>query len=112
MRLLKTLYLVAIGIGLIVLGLGNMGPVDLFLLPEKVAGESYALRGIPLAAVILASVMLGLVIGQVLEWLREGKHRRMSNDRGREVTRLREELSKVKRRIADPDDDLPKLPTR
>ena len=112
MRLIKTLFYLAIGVCLVVLGIGNMGPVDVYLLPERLVGDQFALTGVPLAAVMLGSVMLGLIIGQIMEWLREGKHRRMSNDRGREVARLRTELANVKRQVNDPDDDLPKIPVR
>ena len=112
MGFLKSVLLMIIGAGLVVLGLGNMAPVDLHLVPEKVAGSELALKQVPLAAVILASVLLGLVIGQLMEWMRETKYRRNANDRGREVNKLKTELSKVKEKVADPDDDLPKIPVR
>ncbi|MEM7667990.1 MAG: LapA family protein [Pseudomonadota bacterium] len=113
MRFLKTLVLLIIGLCLVVLGVGNMAPVDLYLLPPQVApGSEFSLKSIPLAAVIMASVLLGLVIGQILEWIREGRHRRVSNDRGRELARLRNELVQTKTKVIDPDDDLPKIPVR
>ncbi|MEM8790603.1 MAG: LapA family protein [Pseudomonadota bacterium] len=112
MRFLKSVLLLLIGAGLVVLGLGNMAPVDLHLLPEQVAGSELALKQIPLAAVILASVLLGLVIGQLMEWTREYKYRRTASVRGREVAKLKNELGKVKEKVADPDDDLPKIPVR
>lgn len=112
MRLIKTLFLLLIAACLIILGIGNMAPVDLFVLPERMAGEAFALRGVPLAAVIIASVLLGLILGQVLEFFREGKLRRRSNDRARELVRLKDENDKLKAQIADPDEDLPKIPKR
>lgn len=112
MRFIKTLVLILIGLCLVVLGLGNMAPVDLHLVPTQVAGTELSFSQIPLAAVIMASVLLGLVIGQLLEWVREGKQRRVSNDRGREVARLRSELESVKGKVSDPDDDLPRIPVR
>ncbi|MEL6475779.1 MAG: LapA family protein [Pseudomonadota bacterium] len=112
MRLIKTLFLVLIGAGLVVVGIGNMAPVDVYLLPAMLTGEQFALTGMPLSAVILAAVLIGLLIGQLMEWLREAKHRRVSNDRGREVARLRDELAKLQRANATPDDDLPKIPVR
>ena len=110
MRLIKTLFYLAVGACLVVIGVGNMAPVDVYLLPAQLAGSAFAIPGVPLAAVILASVLIGLLIGYALEWLREGKHRRMSNDRGREVARLREEVKTLKAKFAGPDDDLPKIP--
>ncbi|MBY8977027.1 LapA family protein [Rhodobacteraceae bacterium NNCM2] len=112
MRFLKTLVLILIGICLVVLGIGNMALVDLHLVPQKIAGSDLSIKQIPLAAVIMVSVLIGLVIGQLMEWLREGKHRRVSNDRGREVAKLRTELDKVREKVEDPDDDLPRIPVR
>ncbi|MEM6933901.1 MAG: LapA family protein [Pseudomonadota bacterium] len=113
MRIIKTLVLLIIGMCLVVIGVGNMAPVDLYLVPPKVApGSEFSLKSIPLAAVIMASVLLGLVIGQILEWVREGKHRRVSNDRGRELARMRNELAQVKTKVTDVDDDLPNIPVR
>lgn len=112
MKFIKALFLAIVGICLVVLGIGNMAPVDLYLVPERFTGDAFALKGIPLAAVIIAAVLLGLIIGQFLEWLREGKVRRTSNDRGREVMRLRREVEKLRHQVADPDDDLPKVPVR
>ncbi|MEM8698003.1 MAG: LapA family protein [Pseudomonadota bacterium] len=112
MRLIKTLFLVIIGAGLVVVGIGNMAPVDVYLLPEMLTGQEFALTGVPLSAVIIAAVLLGLLIGQLMEWLREAKHRRRSSSRGREVAKLQNELTKLKRAHASPDDDLPKLPAR
>ncbi|MEM9044005.1 MAG: LapA family protein [Pseudomonadota bacterium] len=112
MGFLKSVVLLLIAVALIVLGMGNMAPVDLHLVPEKVAGSELALKQIPLALVIAAAFLAGLVVGEILEWARETKHRRAANDRGREVNQLRTELNKVKEQVADPDDDLPKIPVR
>ncbi|MEM0945594.1 MAG: LapA family protein [Pseudomonadota bacterium] len=112
MRLIKTVFLVLIALAIVILGVGNMEPVELHLLPEKVVGPAFMVRDVPLFAVILVSVMVGLIAGRLLEWLREGRVRKISSDRGREVVRLREEVAKLKAQVADPDDDLPKLPAR
>lgn len=112
MRVIKTLFLLVVAACLIVLGVGNMAPVDLFLVPERVSGTAMSLQGVPLAAVIMLAVLLGLIIGQVLEFLREGKYRRRMNDGLREIARLRADNDALKRQIADPDDDLPKIPKR
>ncbi|MEM1277438.1 MAG: LapA family protein [Pseudomonadota bacterium] len=112
MGFLKSVLLLIIGAGLVVLGMGNMAPVDLHLVPEEVAGSELAIKQIPLAMVILAAFLLGLVVGEILEWARETKHRRAASSRGREVTKLQRELNSVKEKVADPDDDLPKIPVR
>ncbi len=112
MRFLKTLVLILIGFGLVIVGIGNMAPVDFHLVPSKIAGSELAVKQIPLAVIIMVSVLIGLVIGQLMEWLREGKHRRMSNDRGREVAKLRNELEKARVSKPEEDDDLPRIPVR
>lgn len=109
LRLIKLLVLGAIAAVLVILGVANMAPVDLRMLPAGLGGEALTLRGIPLAGVILLSILVGVVLGEVFEWAREHKHRRNARDRAREVEALRHENAKLKRRVGGDDDDLPKI---
>ena len=108
LRLLKWLVLAVICAALVVLGVANMAPVDLHLVPSGVVGTDLSLRGVPLAAVILAAILLGVVIGEVFEWVRETKHRRRASQRGREVEKLQAEVASLKRRLGEKD-DLPRI---
>jgi len=110
MRILKAILLTVVGIGLIGLGVANMTPVTLRLLPMELDPEGAAVvEDLPLAAVILAAAVIGILIGQVLEWLREAHHRRLAAERKREVGRLRSEINRLSARLEDSDGDLPEL---
>lgn len=109
MRLLKLLILIALGAALVVVGVANMAPVDIRLLPPEIGAGGYAVEGVPLAVVILASVVVGVLVGQLMEYLRESKYRRQSEERRREVGRLRKEVGRLAARLGDTDDDLPRL---
>lgn len=108
LRLIKWAILAAVCVALVVLGVANMAPVDLYLVPPGIVQRDLVLAGVPLAAVILAAILLGVVIGELFEWVREHKHRRRASERGREVERLRAEIASLKRRLGDKD-DLPRI---
>jgi uncharacterized integral membrane protein len=112
MRTIKLLVLVLLGLALVIVGVANMAPVDVHLLPPEIGAGAYVLRGVPLAGVILASVVVGVLVGQLLEYLREAKHRRRAEERRREVGRLKREVGRLAARLGESDDDLPEIPAR
>ncbi|MEM8571623.1 MAG: LapA family protein [Pseudomonadota bacterium] len=107
MRILKLLLLAIILVALVVLGLANRGAVTLNLLPEQLA---HLLPGaaiqLPLFVVILGAVLVGLVLGYILEYLREHKHRRRANEKQREATSLNREVAQLRRETNRPKDDV------
>lgn len=112
MRVLKLGVLSLLAVGLIVVGVANRAPVDVFLLPSGVGLPEAELRQVPLAAVIFVAVLTGIVIGQVMEWLREAKHRREVAEKSQEVWRLRKEIKRLSLRLGEGDDDMPRLTVR
>ncbi|MEO0819673.1 MAG: LapA family protein [Pseudomonadota bacterium] len=108
-RLLKLAILVALCAVLTVIGVANMAPVDLALVPDGIVEGMPKLSGVPLTVVILAAMLLGFVIGELLEWLREHKHRREVAVRGREIDTLKAENARLKSKISDPKEDLPRI---
>jgi len=112
MRTIRTLVLLLLGAALVVVGVANMAPVDVHLLPREIGGPQTTIPQVPLAAVILASVIVGVIVGQLLEYARERKHRRQAEERRREVGRLRREVGRLAARLGENDDDLPELPAR
>lgn len=110
MRTIKLIVLGLLAAVLIVLGVANMAAVDLHLLPPALFGQRYGVSGIPLAAVLLAAVLAGVVVGQILEFFRERKHRRQAEEKRREIIELRREIARLRAQLGDRADELPRLP--
>ena len=108
LRLIKLVVLAVICVVLVVLGVANMAPVDLHLLPEGVLETRYTVSGVPLAAVILTSMLVGVVLGELFEWVREHKHRRRASTHAREVQKLEAEIRALKKKHGEKD-DLPRI---
>ena len=107
-RTLKLIVLAIIMIALIVLGVANRSIVELHLLPEELKQFSPVPTEVqlPLYAVILSAVAVGLLMGYIIEYLREMKHRRESNERGREARRLKSQVDDLKRKTGEDQDDV------
>ena len=90
MRTVKLIVLGLLAVMLIALGVANMAAVDLYLLPAALFGDGFSVKGLPLAVVILAAVLMGILAGLVIEFLREHKQRRVAEEKQREIVRLRQ----------------------
>ena len=110
MRTVKLIVLGLLAVILIALGVANMAVVDLFLLPAALFGDSFSIKGLPLAVVILAAVLMGILAGLVIEFLREHKQRRVAEEKRREIVKLRQEVTRLRTRLGDREDDLPRIP--
>ena len=110
MRTVKLIVLGLLAVILIALGVANMAAVDLYLLPAALFGDSFSIKGLPLAVVILAAVLMGILIGLVIEFLREHKLRRVAEEKRREIVRLRQEIARLRAKMGDRDDELPRIP--
>lgn len=103
MRYIKFALLAVIGLMLIILLFANRQIVSLQLLPEGLDGF-VGLNGmvgavaLPLYAVVLASVILGLVLGFFWEWAREYKHRRTATQALQGKATLEAEVKRMKAR--------------
>lgn len=98
MRYIRYAFLAALAIVLVSVALANRGAVMLQLLPSDMAdlvGMNQSIE-LPLFIVIFGSIVAGLLIGFVWEWLREHKHRAAASQRGAEVKKLERELRRTK----------------
>lgn len=109
MRTIKLIVLGVLAVILVLLGVSNTETVDLHLLPPTL-GTGFSLTGVPLPVVIAAALLLGILIGLAMEFIRERKQRRVSGDRRREVAELRAEVTRLRRKLDDESDQLPRLP--
>ena len=110
MQTIKLIVLGLLAAILIALGVANMAAVDLYLLPAKLFGDTFGIKQIPLAVVILAAVLLGILVGLVIEFLREHKQRRVANEKRREIVELRQEVARLRAKMDDRENDLPRIP--
>ncbi len=98
MRYIRYAILALIAIVLVSMSLANRGPLTLALMPDAVAdfvGWNLSIT-LPIFVVILCAVGAGVLLGYILEWLREHRHRRNANVKAREVRKLEREVSKLK----------------
>jgi putative membrane protein len=106
MRTLKLLLLGLIVVALVVLSLANRGVVTLHLLPEGMARVMPLSVQLPMFAVILLAILVGLFIGYLLEWLREHKHRSLASRKAREAEKLNRDMERLRRETGKSDDDV------
>ncbi len=108
MRFIKTLILVVLAIVLIIVGFANRDVVHLTVLPSDLVsfigwnGEV----DLPLYDVIFGSIALGLLIGFLWEWMREGRIRKEAVHGRRDRAMLEAELRKLKANEGRHDDDV------
>ncbi len=55
---------------------------------------------LPLFAVVLISLMIGVAVGGCAAWLRQGKHRKVAKRRRQEIDRLETEIETARREAA------------
>ncbi|NNU79420.1 LapA family protein [Halovulum dunhuangense] len=106
MRTIKLVFLAILMLAIVTLALANRGPVTLNLLPEGVGAILPLSIELPMFLVILASILTGLLIGYILEWLREHKHRRLAAEKQREAQRLSREVETLKKKHLSPEDEV------
>lgn len=110
MRRIRYALLGIIAAALVLVGIANMTPVDLRLLPAFLAGDRWVVSGIPLAIVILGAVGVGIIVGQIIEYVRERRHRRQMERRREEIAELRREVERLRAELGSRGEDLPRIP--
>lgn len=106
MRVIKLVLLAVILVGIVLLALANREPVTVELMPEGLAPIFQWSITVPLYVVGLSSILVGLVVGYILEWLREHKHRRQAAMKSREAAQLNREVGRLRRETGRPEDDV------
>jgi hypothetical protein len=66
-------------------------PIDLWPLPMEVAVQLYIL--------VLVGIFVGFVIGGILTWLSQGRHRRRARQRRYRVEQLERDLDSVQKKL-------------
>ncbi|TNF22819.1 MAG: LapA family protein [Rhodobacteraceae bacterium] len=98
MRYIKYAFLAIVAIALVAVAVANRELVTLTLLPSglaALAGMNQSIQ-MPLFAVIIAGVAIGLLVGFVWEWLREFRQRAESARKDAEIKALKRDLRRLK----------------
>ena len=109
LRFIKLSILAIIMIVLILIGVANRDPITVKLLPDGLAGLApfpTTTPPLPLFAVVAASIVVGLLIGYIIEYLRESKHRRLAAAKSREASRLHSKVRDLQKKTGENDDDV------
>jgi len=98
MRYVRYLCIAIFAVALISVALANRATVALQVLPTELSGMFAVNPSIelPLFAIILGSILAGLLIGFVWEWIREFGDRAEAAKQAREMRRLQREVEKLK----------------
>ena len=108
MRYVRYLCIAIFAVALVSVALANRDMVALKVLPNEVAGF-FAVNptvNLPLFLVILGSIVAGLLIGFVWEWIREHAERAEKARLARETRRLQREVARLKADQNEGKDDV------
>ena len=94
-RIVAALILVPLAVVIIALAMANRQIVTVSLDPFS-ASEPAASLTLPLFALLIVLLVLGVIVGGVAAWLGQGKWRRTARRLGREAGDLRNELEALK----------------
>lgn len=108
MRILRYLILAVIVAGLVVVAMANRDMATLTVLPaglSDLAAWNFSIE-LPLFLIVLGGVAVGLLLGYLLEWIRESKHRAEVSKRQRQVRSLNREVGRLKRDANEGKDEV------
>ena len=82
--------------------------MDIRILPSELAGflGGGMIFSIPIFVLFLCGVIFGLFVGFVWEWIREMKHRSASSRKSKELAKVENELSQLKRESGQNEDEI------
>ncbi len=108
MRFIKLFILAIVLIGIVLVAVANRELVTVNLLPEPLMPmvDFPTEVSLPLFAILLLAIGVGLLLGYILEWLRERKHRKAVGQTKREVSRLESEVANLRKKTGEGEDDV------
>ena len=82
--------------------------MDIRILPSELEGflGGGMIFSIPIFVLFLCGIVFGLFIGFVWEWIREMKHRSASSRKSKELAKVENELSQLKRESGQNEDEI------
>ncbi len=98
-RIVSILVIVPLAIVIVAFAVANRQSVTIAFDPFSSASPAYAAT-VPLFVLIFALLILGVLVGGVAAWIRQGKWRRTARRLDGEVRTLHQEMDAVRRRFA------------
>lgn len=108
LRLIKYAVLALVALVLVLMAFANNDPVTVALIPDDLSvwlGWNFTIS-LPLYVVILGGVAVGLLVGYILEWLREHRHRAEAKTQRRTAQQLEREVKSLKGRRDEKKDEV------
>ena len=97
-RFIQLLVLLPIGIVIVSLAVANRHIVQLAL--DPLSPEQPALEyQLPLSAIIFGALIVGIIIGGVATWLKQGRNRKAARENRYEAKKWRNEADRQQKRI-------------
>ena len=97
-HILKWLLLLPVAILAVMLAIANRAPVNVVFDPFPPASSGLTFAA-PLFLVILASMILGVVLGGAGAWLRQGRYRRAARQARADADRQRVETDRLRSQV-------------
>lgn len=102
----KALILVPVALAIVLFAVANRAPVRVSFDPVSLENPVFAYQ-VPLFAVVLVALALGVLIGGLASWIGQSRHRKAARRNRKEAEALRNETQML--RSAVPDSALPAL---
>lgn len=102
-RIVIALVFVPLAIILIALAVANRAATPFTLDPFNPGNPALSVE-LPLFVYLFAAIAIGMIIGSIATWFRQGRHRRVARERAQEVERLREAERQRSRAVTAPTD--------
>ncbi len=108
MRVIKLIITVILMIGVVLLALANRAPVTVQLLPEQLQQflPFQAEITLPLFFILIGAILVGLLLGYLIEYLRERKYRVATKVTQREKRALEHEVAELKKKTNTEEDEV------
>ena len=97
-RIVSILIVVPLAIVIVAFAVANRQSVTVYFDPFSSASPAYAAT-VPLFVLIFALLILGVLVGSVAAWIRQGRWRRTARRLDGEVRKLHQEVDAVRRRL-------------
>ncbi|MEM9106389.1 MAG: DUF1049 domain-containing protein [Pseudomonadota bacterium] len=97
-KLINLIILVPVAIVLIVLSVANRNAVTLALNPFDPTDQVLSLSA-PFFVFLFAALMIGMVVGSMATWFRQGRYRKKARQEAKEAVRWHTEADKQRERV-------------